>query len=131
MGTYKVTIIRNSIDVVVARTIAREMVKRAGFGVIDQAQIATAINNLTHGFFLHTKAGTVKLRTVVKDGNHGIEMLCENAGVNIDAISKYICNRYTWSTKTDHIDADQNGEFQICSQNEAGTSIRYCKWLAS
>ncbi|MEM8530211.1 MAG: hypothetical protein AAGF95_05165 [Chloroflexota bacterium] len=124
MGTYKITVIRNSLDVVVARTIAREMAKGIGFGVIDQARIATAINNLTHGFFLQTKAGTIKLRTVFKNGRCGIEMLCENAGVNLP-------NHYTWPIKSDYHNTDQNGELHICSQNETSTSIRYCKWLSS
>ena len=131
MGTYKITVIRNSLDVVVARTIAREMAKGIGFGVIDQARIAAAINNLTHGFFLQTKAGTIKLRTVVKDGRCGIEMLCENAGVNIDAITQYLRARYTGAAKTDYHNTDQNGELHICSQNETSTSIRYCQWLSS
>ena len=131
MGTYNVTVIRNSLDVVVARTIAREMAKGIGFGVIDQAHIAAAINNLTHGFFLQTKAGTIKLRVIAEDGRYGIEMLCENAGVNIDAITKYLRVRYARTIRSESNNTDQNGELHICSQNETSTSIRYCKWLSS
>ena len=43
MAQGKAAVIRSDLDIVIARTLARDTAKNMGFGAIDQARIATAV----------------------------------------------------------------------------------------
>ena len=44
MAQGKAAVIRSDLDIVIARTLARDTAKNMGFGAIDQARIATAVS---------------------------------------------------------------------------------------
>ena len=45
MAQGKAAVIRSDLDIVIARTLARDTAKNMGFGAIDQARIATAVRS--------------------------------------------------------------------------------------
>ena len=53
MGQAKASVIRSDLDIVIARTIARDTARSLGFGAIDQARIATAVSELARNIFLY------------------------------------------------------------------------------
>lgn len=44
MGLAKTTVVRSDLDIVIARSMARDTAKVLGFGAIGQARIATAVS---------------------------------------------------------------------------------------
>jgi len=52
MAQPKVAVIRSDLDIVIARTLARDTAKLLGFGAIDQARIATAVSELARNAFV-------------------------------------------------------------------------------
>ncbi|NTW03420.1 MAG: anti-sigma regulatory factor, partial [Oscillochloris sp.] len=75
--------IYSDLDIVTARSIARDAAKQLGFGAIDQARIATAVSELARNIFLYAGTGTVSVRLLYRKGRHGIEIICEDQGPGI------------------------------------------------
>jgi hypothetical protein len=69
MAQSKTAVIRSDLDIVIARTMARDMAKALGFGPIDQARIATAVSELARNIF--SMRAPVTLRCVILRGVHG------------------------------------------------------------
>ena len=78
MAQGKAAVIRSDLDIVIARTLARDTAKSLGFGAIDQARIATAVSELARNVFLYAGTGTVTVREVERSGRKGIEVICED-----------------------------------------------------
>jgi serine/threonine-protein kinase RsbT len=124
--------VRNDLDIVSARVQARNMAKDLGFGVIDQARIATAISELTRNIVLYTQGGQILIEAIERDGRRGIEVVCSDQGPGIAEIDLVMQDGYS----------SQRGlgmglpgtrrlmdEFEIESQVDIGTTVMVRKWL--
>jgi len=78
--------IRSDLDIVTARVEGRELAKELGFGVIDQARIATAISELTRNIVQYAEEGESIMRPIEVGGRVGIEIICQDEGPGIPDI---------------------------------------------
>lgn len=123
--------IHTDLDIVIARTAARDAAKRLGFGATDQARIATAVSELARNIFLYAGAGTVSVRTLDQRGRRGIEIVCEDQGPGIADISLVLRDGYSTSRG---MGMGLPGarrlmdEFELRSQVGVGTTVTCRKW---
>jgi serine/threonine-protein kinase RsbT len=131
MAQPKTAVIRSDLDIVIARTMARDAAKSLGFGAIDQARIATAVSELARNIFLYAGTGNVTVREVEKPGRKGIEIVCEDQGPGIPNIDLVMQDGYSTSRG---MGMGLPGakrlmdEFNIRSQEGVGTTITCRKW---
>ncbi|GIV91633.1 MAG: hypothetical protein KatS3mg056_0342 [Chloroflexus sp.] len=97
MAQSKTAVIRSDLDIVIARTMARDMAKALGFGPIDQARIATAVSELARNIFLYAGTGNVTVRDIEKGSRKGIEIICEDQGPGIPNIDLVMQDGYSTS----------------------------------
>ncbi|HMO55802.1 MAG TPA: anti-sigma regulatory factor [Roseiflexaceae bacterium] len=127
----KVAPIRSDLDIVIARTLARDTAKQLGFSAIDQARIATAVSELARNIFLYAGSGSVSVRELDRAGRKGIEIICEDEGPGIADISVVMQDGYSTSRG---MGMGLPGarrlmdEFDIRSQEGVGTTITCRKW---
>ena len=131
MAQGKAAVIRSDLDIVIARTLARDTAKMLGFGAIDQARIATAVSELARNIFLYAGTGTVTVREIDRPGRKGLEVICEDQGPGIANIDLVMRDGYSTSRG---MGMGLPGakrlmdEFDIRSQEGAGTTIICRKW---
>jgi serine/threonine-protein kinase RsbT len=131
MEKRKTIDINNELDIVSARVEGRNMAKTLGFGVIDQARIATAISELARNVVLYTDGGQILLEAIEKDGRQGIQIVCRDEGPGIADIDLVMQDGYS----------SQRGlgmglpgtrrlmdDFEIKSQVGVGTTVTVRKW---
>ena len=97
MAQAKAAVIRSDLDIVIARTLARDTAKALGFGAIDQARIATAVSELARNIFLYAGSGSVTVREIEKSGRKGIEIVCEDQGPGIANLELAMQDGFTTS----------------------------------
>jgi serine/threonine-protein kinase RsbT len=131
MTQAKAAVIRSDLDIVIARTLARDTAKSLGFGPIDQARIATAVSELARNIFLYAGSGSVTVREVEKNARRGIEIVCEDQGPGIPDINVALQDGYSTSRG---MGMGLPGakrlmdEFDIRTQDGVGTTIVCRKW---
>lgn len=131
MAQPKVAVIRSDLDIVIARTLARDTAKTLGFGAIDQARIATAVSELARNIFLYAGTGTVTVREIERNGRKGVEITCEDQGPGIANIALVMQDGYSTSRG---MGMGLPGakrlmdEFELRSQEGVGTTIICRKW---
>lgn len=131
MGQGKVAAIRSDLDIVIARTLARDTAKLLGFGAIDQARIATAVSELARNIFLYAGSGSVTVREIERTGRRGIEIICEDQGPGIADVAVVMQDGYSTSRG---MGMGLPGakrlmdEFDITSSEGVGTTITCRKW---
>jgi len=124
--------VRNDLDIVSARVEGRNLAKNLGFGVIDQARIATAISELARNIVLYADSGQIELSVVEANGRRGIQIVSSDQGPGIADLDLVMQDGYS----------SQRGlgmglpgtrrlmdEFEIQSQLYAGTTVTVRKWL--
>lgn len=97
MAQSKTAVIRSDLDIVIARTMARDSAKALGFGAIDQARIATAVSELARNIFLYAGTGNVTVKEVERNNRKGIEIICEDQGPGIANIDLVMQDGYSTS----------------------------------
>lgn len=133
MAQPKAAVIRSDLDIVIARTLARDTAKALGFGAIDQARIATAVSELARNIFLYAGTGSVTVRELERSGRKGIEIVCEDQGPGIADTEIAMQDGYTTSRG---MGMGLPGarrlmdEFDVNSQQGVGTTIICRKWRA-
>jgi serine/threonine-protein kinase RsbT len=131
MEKSKTAAIRSDLDIVIARTMARDVAKALGFGAIDQARIATAVSELARNIFLYAGTGNVTVSQIEKNNRKGIEIVCEDQGPGITNIDLVMQDGYSTSRG---MGMGLPGakrlmdEFVIRSQENVGTTITCRKW---
>lgn len=132
MPSERIVPIRSDLDIVTARVEGRELAKELGFGVIDQARIATAISELTRNIVQYAEQGEATMRPVEAGGRVGIEIICEDEGPGIPDIELAMQDGYSTSTS---LGMGMPGakrlmdEFEIESEIGVGTTIIVRRWL--
>jgi serine/threonine-protein kinase RsbT len=123
--------IRGDVDIVAARTKARDIARKVGFGPVDQARIATAISELARNIVQYAGTGSIST-AIVENGSHkGIECCIEDKGPGIEHVELAMKDGYTTSGG---MGMGLSGasrlmdEFHIESQVGQGTKIVCRKW---
>jgi serine/threonine-protein kinase RsbT len=122
----------NELDIVAARVEGRNLAKELGFGIIDQARIATAISELARNVVLYAQSGRITLKRVWANDKVGIEILCEDQGQGIDDLESVMLDD---DSATRGVGVGLPGtrrlmdEFEIQSQLGVGTTVLVRKWL--
>lgn len=132
MSQTKETKIQSDLDVVTARSAAREIAKLQGFGAIDQARIATAVGELARNIFIYAKTGRVIVRGVDSGGKKGIEIVCEDQGPGIENVDLAMQDGYSTSGGLGMgIPGARRlmNDFHIRSQVGSGTTVTCRKWI--
>lgn len=124
--------IRSDLDIITARVEGRELAKELGFGVIDQARVATAISELTRNIVQYAEKGEAVMRSVDRDGRVGIEIVCQDHGPGIENVDLAMQDGFSTSTS---LGMGLPGakrlmdDFEIQSTVGVGTTIIIRKWL--
>lgn len=120
-------------DIVAARQRGRDMARNIGFGIVDQARIATAISELARNIYLYAGKGTICFEVVEAfDLRKGLSMISTDNGPGIKDISQVMEDGYTTSGG---LGAGLPGvrrlmdEFDIESNDGEGTEIKAVKWV--
>jgi serine/threonine-protein kinase RsbT len=127
----EVTVIRSDLDIVTARSTARDIAKSLGFGAVDQARIATAVSELARNIFLYADSGKVTCRSIERNGRKGIEIEFDDQGPGINNVDEVMRDGYTTSRG---MGMGLPGarrlmdEFEIQSTVGVGTTIICRKW---
>lgn len=127
----RVTVIQSDLDIVTARSAARDTAKRIGFGPIDQARIATTVSELARNIYLYAGRGTVHVQDVSRGPFTGIEIICADQGPGIADIDLVMQDGYSTSRG---MGLGLPGarrlmdEFTVQTQIGGGTTITCRKW---
>jgi serine/threonine-protein kinase RsbT len=131
MSRTETITISGDLDVVTARSKAREIARGQGFGAVDQARIATAVGELARNIFLYAKTGQVTIRGLEQGGKKGIEIVCEDRGPGIEDVERAMQDGYSTSGGMGMgIPGAKRlmNEFDIRSRVGAGTTVTCRKW---
>ena len=132
MSRERTVPIRSDLDIVTARVEGRELAKELGFGVIDQARIATAISELTRNIVQYAERGETMMRSIEHAGRVGIEIVCQDQGPGIPDIELAMQDGFSTSTS---LGMGMPGakrlmdEFEVESEVGVGTTVTIRKWL--
>jgi len=124
--------INNDLDIVAARVEGRNLARQMGFGIIDQARIATAISELARNVVLYANSGQIILNEVQRDTKIGLEIVCDDQGPGIQDVDLVMRNGYS---TTQGLGMGLPGtkrlmdKFEIESRIGIGTKITVRKWL--
>lgn len=119
-------------DIVGARQFGRDFSKKLGFGIVDQARIATAISELARNIYLYAGSGKICFDEVENVGSRGICIVAIDTGPGIKDISQVMEDGFSTSGG---LGAGLPGvkrlmdEFDISSKTGEGTEIRVVKWV--
>jgi serine/threonine-protein kinase RsbT len=131
MRSPKHVTISSDLDIVIARSSARDIAKQIGFGAIDQARIATAVSELARNIFLYAGYGTVCVALVEQRGRTGIEIVCSDQGPGIANLEQVMQDGFSTSRG---MGMGLPGarrlmdEFELLSREGVGTTITCRKW---
>ncbi len=70
-------------DIVAARKLARDIAKKAGFGMTDVTRIVTAASELARNVVLHAESGVLRCRLLDDVGRVGMEFNLADRGPGI------------------------------------------------
>lgn len=132
MPKERIVPVRSDLDIVTARVEGRELAKELGFGVIDQARIATAISELTRNIVQYAEKGEATMRPIEIGGRVGIEIICGDEGPGIPDLELAMQDGYSTSKS---LGMGMSGakrlmdEFEVESDIGIGTTVTVRKWL--
>jgi serine/threonine-protein kinase RsbT len=124
--------IHSDLDIVAARVEGRSLARELGFGIIDQARIATAISELARNVVLYAQSGQIILQRLDSDGRIGLQIVCQDRGPGIKDLDLVMRDGYS---TMEGLGMGLPGtkrlmdEFQIESEVGVGTTVTACKWL--
>ena len=124
--------IRTVEDIVISRSVAKEMARETGFGIVDQTKIATVISELARNMIKYAGEGMLRI-VVIEDSNRkGVEITCDDGGPGIENIALALKEGYSTSRG---LGMGLPGakklmdEFVIESEVGKGTRVVVRKWL--
>ncbi len=123
--------IHSDLDIVAARIEGRNLAKELGFGIIDQARIATAISELTRNVLLYAQSGQVTLMRLLREGKIGIEIVCEDQGPGIQDVERIMSGEPIKRGRGVGLPGTKRlmDEFEVHSQPGKGTTVIVRKWM--
>jgi serine/threonine-protein kinase RsbT len=123
--------IASDADVVLARQQGRRLAEQAGFTLVEQTLIATAISELARNIVRYAQTGEVVLRLEQAKGRPGFVLIAQDTGPGIADIAQALQDGYS---SGDGLGMGLPGtrrlmdHFEIVSQPGAGTTVTVKKW---
>jgi serine/threonine-protein kinase RsbT len=124
--------IKTEEDIIISRSMAKELAREAGFGIVDQTKIATAISELTRNIVKYALEGILHLAMVKKNHRQGLEITCEDKGPGIADLDLALQEGYSTGRG---LGMGLPGvrklmdEFELSSTLQKGTRVVARKWL--
>jgi serine/threonine-protein kinase RsbT len=120
--------VKNESDIIFVRSLGRNVAANAGFGIVDQCRITTAISELARNAVVHGKGGFVTIK-IVQNHKKGIEIICRDEGPGI--INLELALQGTVGGLGIGLSGAKRlmDEFQITSSAGKGTTVIVRKWL--
>ncbi len=124
--------ISSDLDIVAARVEARNLAREMGFGLIDQARIATVVSELARNVVLYAHSGQITLKRLTSNNRQGLGIICEDWGPGIEDVERVMGEG---SATTQSAGKGLVGikrlmdRFEIRSRPGVGTTVTVCKWL--
>ncbi len=124
--------IASELDIVTARSAAKNEAKRLGFSLVDQTRIATAISELARNIVVHSNGGVLKIKEIEKEARKGLEMCAIDDGPGIEDIERALEDGWT---SGGGLGIGLSGakrlmdEFEIQSEVGKGTKVLIVKWM--
>lgn len=125
--------VKNEYDIISVRSFGRNAAVNAGFGIVDQCRITTAISELARNTVVHGRGGSVTIK-IVQNDKKGIEIICRDEGPGIVDLELALQGGYS---TVGGLGIGLSGakrlmdEFQITSSAGKGTTVIIRKWLKS
>ncbi len=85
------------LDIVKARSVARQLAARLGFSIGDQTRLATAVSELTRNILQHAGKGQCHISDCQNNDSVGINIVVEDNGSGIPDIEKAMIDGFTTS----------------------------------
>ncbi|NLY79731.1 MAG: anti-sigma regulatory factor [Lysinibacillus sp.] len=132
MRNHPTVKIVTELDIVAARQLCRNVAKEVGFGVVDQARIATATSELAKNIFLYATTGEILVEKIENEDKKGIAIIAIDYGPGIENPHKLLEEGYPNKC------GESEGllgvkrlmdSIQIHSELGKGTVIRIEKWV--
>lgn len=123
--------VKNEYDIISVRSFGRNAAVNAGFGIVDQCRITTAISELARNAVVHGRGGSVTIK-IVQNDKKGIEIICRDEGPGIVNLELALQGGYS---TVGGLGIGLSGakrlmdEFQITSSAGKGTTVIIRKWL--
>ena len=89
--------IRQTTDVVIARSFARQVAGKIGFGIADQTRLATAVSELARNVMQYAGEGFCEVTDASDEKNMSIRILIEDHGPGIHDIDSAMKDGYSTS----------------------------------
>lgn|SRR5699024_968505 len=124
--------IRKELDIVGARQLGRDITKKVGFGLVDQARVTTAISELARNIYLYADEGEICCEALDSTSKKGIRITASDQGKGIEDVAKVMQDGYSTSGG---LGAGLPGvkrlmdEFDLQTELGKGSVISAVKWL--
>jgi len=124
--------IKSEDDIVTSRSAVKEMARDAGFGIVEQTMIATAVSELTRNIIKYAGEGLLHIQLLNEGGRTGLEFVCEDRGPGIDDIAQMMQPGFS---TTNSLGMGLSGakklmdEFSVKSEKNKGLRVVARKWL--
>lgn len=123
--------IKTELDVVLARTAARDAASRQGFSIMNKTRIATAVSELARNVFLHGQGGYMEYEVIEDMNKVGVRCIFIDQGPGIPDIDLAMLDGFSSVATLGHglpgarrlVD-----EFDIQSANGHGLKVEIVKW---
>ncbi len=133
MAEERCIAIHSDLDIVAARVEARNLAREMGFGLIDQARIATAVSELARNVVLYARSGQIRLKRLTRADRVGLAIICEDQGPGIEDVERILQEEAVMARGSGVGLAGTRrlmDEFEIRSYVGVGTTVTVCKWLS-
>ena len=123
--------LRKDEDIVRVRQRARAMAVEAGFGLVDQTKIVTAVSELARNTVTHGGGGTARLELVENNGRRGLRIVFRDEGRGIADVARALEDGYTTGVG---LGLGLGGarrlmnDFEIISAPGEGTTVAIARW---
>lgn len=97
MNSITIISIISESDIVKARQTGRDLSRKMGFSLTDQARITTGISELARNILLYAGSGEIKIRIIELNGQKGIEIIAEDKGPGIKNIKQAMLDGFSTS----------------------------------
>jgi serine/threonine-protein kinase RsbT len=124
--------VRSTVDVMTVREATRSAAAAAGFSLVSQTKLVTAVSELARNAIVHGGGGEVRIDAVTEGPVQGVRLVISDAGPGIPDIPRAFADGHT----TGHgLGLGLGGarrlvdEFSIESAPGQGTTVTIAMWL--
>ena len=124
--------IDSELDIVNARSAAKNEAKKLGFSLVDQTRIATAVSELARNIVVHANGGVLRIEAIEKEARRGLEVCAIDDGPGIENLELALEDGWT---SGGGLGVGLSGakrlmdEFEIQSEVGKGTKVQIVKWM--